>query len=203
MFNKILAGKRKSAFTLAEVLITLVIIGVIAAITVPTLLNNIRGEEYRTAYKKSISALNQAIRNHYATTGKQVADYASFPELITGLFAKEMHLIDDDSLKVWCVKGEDPECSDFDGVISELVFNTADGARYGLIEFWGADGSHCDLEDKRYCAFIFIDVNGNKGPNSFTEDSRQPKDQYQAAIYNSKVVPWEEASQGVFYGSNR
>ena len=34
-------------FTLAEVLITLVIIGVIAAATIPTLINNTNKQEYR------------------------------------------------------------------------------------------------------------------------------------------------------------
>ena len=35
----------KKAFTLAEVLITLVIIGIIAAITIPALMNNTNDEE--------------------------------------------------------------------------------------------------------------------------------------------------------------
>jgi len=37
---------RKSAFTLTEVLITLGIIGVVAALTLPVLINNINGQKY-------------------------------------------------------------------------------------------------------------------------------------------------------------
>ena len=51
---------KKLGFTLAEVLITLVIIGVIAAMTVPTLMNNTQGQEHKTAFKKAISSINQA-----------------------------------------------------------------------------------------------------------------------------------------------
>ena len=51
---------RKNAFTLAEVLITLGIIGVVAAMTIPTLISNTNGAQFKTAYKKALSTLNQA-----------------------------------------------------------------------------------------------------------------------------------------------
>ena len=50
-----------SGFTLAEVLITLGIIGVVAAMTMPTLMNATNGAQYKTAYKKALSVLSQAI----------------------------------------------------------------------------------------------------------------------------------------------
>ncbi len=40
--------KKSAAFTLAEVLITLGIIGVVAAMTIPTLIANIKGARIRT-----------------------------------------------------------------------------------------------------------------------------------------------------------
>ena len=49
------------AFTLAEVLITLGIIGVVAAMTMPTLINSTQGAQYKTAYKKALSVLSQAV----------------------------------------------------------------------------------------------------------------------------------------------
>lgn len=55
-------SQRKSAFTLAEVLITLGIIGVVAAMTLPTLINNIKHKELETAFKKSYSTLSQTIQ---------------------------------------------------------------------------------------------------------------------------------------------
>lgn len=58
MLKSIRTGK---AFTLAEVLITLGIIGVVAAMTMPTLMNSTNGAQYKTAYKKALSVLSQAI----------------------------------------------------------------------------------------------------------------------------------------------
>ena len=63
-----LAVKRKvrimtkfKGFTLAEVLITLGIIGVVAAMTMPTLINSTQGAQYKTAYKKALSVMSQAV----------------------------------------------------------------------------------------------------------------------------------------------
>lgn len=59
-------GKRdlsltKVGFTLAEVLITLCIIGVVAALTLPALINNTKHKEWETGLKKSYSVLQQAL----------------------------------------------------------------------------------------------------------------------------------------------
>ena len=53
--------KPKAAFTLAEVLITLGIIGVVAAMTMPVLINNIRNKQLETAFKAAYSILSQAV----------------------------------------------------------------------------------------------------------------------------------------------
>jgi len=52
----------KSAFTLAEVLITLVIIGVVAALTIPTAISKFRKNQIETRLKKSYSTLTNAIK---------------------------------------------------------------------------------------------------------------------------------------------
>ncbi len=57
------------AFTLAEVLITLVIIGVIAAITVPTLITKYQKEQTVTRLKKAYSALAQTTQRAIADNG--------------------------------------------------------------------------------------------------------------------------------------
>ena len=48
-------------FTLAEVLITLGIIGVVAAMTMPTLINSTQGAQYKTGFKKALTVLSQAV----------------------------------------------------------------------------------------------------------------------------------------------
>ncbi len=53
--------KKRTAFTLAEVLITLGIIGIVAAMTMPSLINTTQKKELETAFKKQYSVLQQAI----------------------------------------------------------------------------------------------------------------------------------------------
>lgn len=53
---------RKLAFTLAEVLITLGIIGVVAAMTIPTLMTNVKAKKLRTQFLKSYSIVQQAFK---------------------------------------------------------------------------------------------------------------------------------------------
>ena len=60
---------KKAAFTLAEVLITLGIIGVVAALTLPTLIQNHQKQVYVTQLKKAYSTLNNAINNLAAQQG--------------------------------------------------------------------------------------------------------------------------------------
>lgn len=57
---RIKCGIIKKGFTLAEVLITLGIIGVVAAMTIPTLMNNIADAQLKTSFKKAYSIASQA-----------------------------------------------------------------------------------------------------------------------------------------------
>ena len=77
---------KKLGFTLAEVLITLVIIGVIAAMTVPTLMNNTNAQEFRSALKKAISGVNQALTLNYALEGLAANDYTAAKDLVQDVF---------------------------------------------------------------------------------------------------------------------
>ena len=52
----------KKGFTLAEVLITLGIIGVVTALTLPPLIKNINDKEYSTARKRVLSTIGEAVR---------------------------------------------------------------------------------------------------------------------------------------------
>ena len=67
---------RKLGFTLAEVLITLGIIGVIASLTLPSLMTNTAEREYATAWKKAISSLTEAVQMNMAM------DNINFDDLI-------------------------------------------------------------------------------------------------------------------------
>ena len=60
VFSPYYHSPRRVAFTLAEVLITLGIIGVVAAMTLPTLISNYQAKQRVTQLKKVYSVLNQA-----------------------------------------------------------------------------------------------------------------------------------------------
>lgn len=62
----------KHAFTLAEVLITLGIIGVVAAMTLPTVITNTRNKEFETGLKKGYTVLQQALDMYQADNGERL-----------------------------------------------------------------------------------------------------------------------------------
>ena len=61
--------KRNAAFTLAEVLITLGIIGIVAAMTMPSLIANYKEKEIITKAKKTYSVVTQAFKLAQADAG--------------------------------------------------------------------------------------------------------------------------------------
>ena len=63
--------KRKCAFTLAEVLITLGIIGVIAAITIPVLVESYREKALETGLERFYSVMNQAFYHSRLDNGDE------------------------------------------------------------------------------------------------------------------------------------
>ena len=77
--------RKISGFTLAEVLITLGIIGVVAAMTMPTLINSTQGAQYKAAYKKALSALSQAVTLNVALDEWNFADLDSDADGTYGL----------------------------------------------------------------------------------------------------------------------
>ena len=60
---------KNCAFTLAEVLITLGIIGVVAAMTIPTLMANVKAHQYSVKFKKTVSTLSNAAKMSQAQYG--------------------------------------------------------------------------------------------------------------------------------------
>ena len=76
---------RKTAFTLAEVLITLGIIGVVAALTLPTLIQNHANKVVETRLMKFYSTINQAIQLAEVDYGDSAYWYAKYDDLDTDI----------------------------------------------------------------------------------------------------------------------
>lgn len=66
--------KCKKGFTLAEVLITVAIIGVVAAISIPSVISNSQQQEFKTGLRKAVSVLNSAITMNMALDGESPYD---------------------------------------------------------------------------------------------------------------------------------
>lgn len=90
MKNTPMNSKKKFAFTLAEVLITIGIIGVVAAITIPNLMTAYKAQKLRTQFLKAYSTLAQTFRSMEAddvNTDMRSSEYAS-PNRFYKTFAK-------------------------------------------------------------------------------------------------------------------
>ncbi len=70
------------AFTLAEVLITLAIIGVVAAISIPSVISNSQQQEFKTGLRKAVSVLNSAITMNMALDGETPYDNANLIQFL-------------------------------------------------------------------------------------------------------------------------
>ncbi len=75
-------------FTLAEVLITLAIIGVVAAISIPSVISNSQQQEFKTGLRKAVSVLNSAITINMALDGETPYDNSN----TMGFFMKSMNV---------------------------------------------------------------------------------------------------------------
>jgi len=75
--NNLSTLKKKAAFTLAEILITLGIIGIVAAMTIPNLIAEQQKRTTVTKLQRAMSVLNQAYRRAYDDVGEATAEEAS------------------------------------------------------------------------------------------------------------------------------
>ena len=142
--------KRKTAFTLAEVLITLGIIGVVAALTIPTVITNYKKSQIEARLKKLYTVMNQAVMLSKAhdtwtqpPTDKRYDNVALNNWLQSALYP---YLTD---ARRFYKKGTDPDYP---------IFDTSD---YGITL---SDGTILVFENS-LAIHVFADINGLKGPN--------------------------------------
>lgn len=166
-------NNKKSGFTLAEVLVTLMIIGVIAAMTIPSLMQSTAQQEYKAAFKKAVSMLNQAVTLNYALDGEDAS--VSTGTDFFDILSKRLNIM-----------SSTPNTQ-------ELY--TADGMWFKVTaaaEGGSANPGACETglgDTTTSCATVLVDVNGAKGPNKRTENSTRIYDIFTVAIYPQKALP--------------
>lgn len=147
----------KKAFTLAEVLITLGIIGIVAAMTIPTIINSYQEQTYITQFKKAYSQLSQAyisVAKDYGTANNWASSQDAY-----NYFKPYFNVNEDCPNTLGCF----PQVSynDLQGVSAENPYNRV---RY---KFNTGDGTSFMFDG---ITSVFVDTNGKKGPNQFGYD---------------------------------
>ena len=137
----------KKAFTLAEVLITLMIIGIVAALTIPSVISNYQQQEFKTGLKKAVSVLNEAIQTNIAQEGEtpyENGDLAGYLQrhmsiLKTGTFSRCFNKNSRETYEL--DKNESTNCYAIPNMAAQqnTVFYTTDGMRFEITTGGGSD----------------------------------------------------------------
>ena len=157
----------KKGFTLAEVLITLGIIGVVAALTIPTLISNHQKKVWVTQLKKNITTLQNSYKKIMADEGvdsifdtpvayKNIngrnVEFGFYPEKFAAYFG--YNLVSADSLEKSLLKD-----------LGDDILALPDGSCL----FLETNGS--SSEDAYVHLMTYIDVNCDKAPNKPGRDT--------------------------------
>lgn len=192
--------KKYKAFTLAEVLITLGIIGVVAAMTIPTLMQNIQDRQFKEAAKAAYSKASQALEKLITDNGgwDDSLDYITFADQFISYF-KTINATSPGHnyapIDSYIVRSS--TSSDYKTLYKNIQANTwqmvyqfitADGM------FWTinwTDGTNPDL----LYTTIIVDVNGyQKSPNIYGRDV------FVFQVKNGKILP--EGSNNTAYSAS-
>ncbi len=189
---------KKLGFTLAEVLITLGIIGVVAAMTIPTLMNQTGQAEFKTGFKKIVSTLNQAITMNVAL------DSADFGALTAGTTAGSATVYN-------MFTGRMNVINTAVGAVTTMgtAFNTGAASNYtlyfsdGMAVSFPQAAAACTTAGQADCRMV-VDVNGAKKPNKLSLATAGATtagiyDEFVLDFFNQQVLPHDGKAKYVLY----
>lgn len=175
LYNKKIQSIIK-AFTLAEVLITLGIIGIVAAITIPIIINNSEKQKIVSGVKEDFSILAQATNSITNDCGGDIAACISNPANGTASRGEVANLY---KAKLSIAK----DCTDgssgcFPNLIYTRLNNAASGSNfedgsYSNARFVLANGTSVTFGWNGAGSiyfYVYFDINGTKGPNQYGKD---------------------------------
>lgn len=197
LLNKFLY-KKSFGFTLAEVLIVLGVIGIVAEMTIPNLIYEKQKQELTTQLKAFFTNFNQALLlmsqdlncpgdlsctgvfdnkyGHYRNNSIYVLEVLSKyikTDKICGKDAPnagDQGCFRDNGYKL--LNGETATSSNGFYELNNEDRNWAtlqNGVFYGILN-WADDGFSCSSSTFNYCALLYVDINGAKGPNKMGRD---------------------------------
>lgn len=171
----------KKAFTLAEVLITLGIIGIVASMTLPTLVNKYKKQEAITSLQKTYTVLNQALKMSEAEN-EAYEYWQAASDMGPGEYFEKYWK---PYFKITRVCNTYKECG-YSSITPWLLLNgqrstlnvvnpqlrstffTPDGVLIAISGFTGS--TNLDDPGSAVDTFIYVDINGRKNPNVFGKD---------------------------------
>lgn len=216
---------KRFGFTLAEVLITLGIIGVVAAMTMPTLMNQTQGAQYKTAYKKALSALSQAVTLNVALDEWNFADATGTGDtyLIDKMLSSRMNVVRTETnyANIKDSKNNLYAVTLATGAVGAGTAPTTTGATNttlffndGIMFSFPTASANCTMDEtqgatgrSKVCKG-FIDVNGVKAPNKLVKcdnsdaskcEIKNPTDVYPVVFYDSTVLPNSAPARAVLF----
>ena len=153
------------AFTLAEVLVTLGIIGIVSAMTVPTLMQNYQRQSYVTQLHKVYNEMSQALlryqtdRNAINLTEAGLSDITSLDNFMKNYFK----IVKDCGMDETACFGSNYK--KIDGSSINFMYTDSDGVRAYVL----ANGASIAIISGSN--YFHLDVNGKKGPNIVGRDT--------------------------------
>ncbi len=169
---------RRVAFTLAEVLITLGIIGVVAAMTIPTLINKYQMKVFETAFKKQYSAVQSAIDMQFLNNGvsdcymywqRDLNAYGAETSQCYELYSeiiKYMNLFKIDySIRDSYARKAQVQANGGKFVNSSVAYDSYINTSWAY-----ASNNGAVFLITMFSPVVIIDVNGEKGPNKWGYD---------------------------------
>lgn len=174
----------KKGFTLSEVFITISIIGVVAALTLPSLINKIQDKHFKSVYKKDVALMSEAMKMLYANDDKSFdTSFAGLPKSVCALrkYLKISHITfecaeieayEDDPTKLfdnWIKNYRKMWHSNDSG----SLWFTKDNIKMPNVMTYEYSTIHLTNGAMVFfpcCNRIYIDVNGYKKPNVIGKD---------------------------------
>lgn len=190
---------KKTAFTLAEVLITLGIVGIVAEMTIPTLVQGFQEKVLVSQYKKAYSVLNQVYSQIIQNEGSPVTWNAKSEDDIAKVFAKYLQVAQtclNNGINCDVEMGYTEVHMDLrKNLVNSLMdqIKLKDGM---ILSFEQQTDISAGLDCKMWdviCFFMQVDVNGSKPPNrygldTFTfevyENSMKPRGAFNTVTYD-------------------
>lgn len=166
--------RKNSGFTLAEVLITLAIIGVVAAMTVPALMTSTRGKEYEVGANKALSTISNAITMRIAMEGVAPSNFTGtmgqYFAIPPGQYAGSIRTGEQPALPAIFLGANGTEVkidanqsgSGVGSTVSSITLK--DNMIVGNMDYKGTGGTANNCGDFKDGCMINIDTNGTKGP---------------------------------------